>query len=443
MEITHHGGRSGVTGSCHQLRLTGDRSVLIDCGSFQGRDAIGHEDPRIDFPLKGIEALLVTHVHIDHIGRIPYLLAAGFDRPIYCSQPTARLLPVMLEDSIRLGITRNRAVIRDVLGDIKKLLKPLPYGTWEKIGNDLTVRYQPAGHVLGSSYVEIEHDSQRVVFSGDLGSRMTPILDDPKSPERADTLVLESTYGNRNHEGREVRLQALEKILCHTMRNKGVTIIPAFSLGRTQELLYEMNRILENIGYKNQCSMLGQIPILVDSPLARRLTEIYTDMTEFWDAEAKEVLSIDDQPLVFQNLIELDGHREHQKMIQRLQSRNQPAIVIAGSGMCVGGRVVNYLKQFLGRESTDVVFIGYQAEGTPGRVIQSGRSTVRLDGRYYPIRAKVHTLTGYSAHADQSDLLKFVQGIPEKPKEIRLVHGEALAQAGLREKLEGLSYRVT
>jgi metallo-beta-lactamase family protein len=238
-------------------------------------------------------------------------------------------------------------------------------------------------------------------------------------------------------------LQALEKILCHTMRNKGVTIIPAFSLGRTQELLYEMNRILENIGYKNQCSMLGQIPILVDSPLARRLTEIYTDMTEFWDAEAKEVLSIDDQPLVFQNLIELDGHREHQKMIQRLQSRNQPAIVIAGSGMCVGGRVVNYLKQFLGRESTDVVFIGYQAEGTPGRVIQSGRSTVRLDGRYYPIRAKVHTLTGYSAHADQSDLLKFVQGIPEKPKEIRLVHGEALAQAGLREKLEGLSYRVT
>jgi metallo-beta-lactamase family protein len=349
----------------------------------------------------------------------------------------------MLEDSIRLGITRNRAVIRDVLGDIKKLLKPLPYGTWEKIGADLTVRYQPAGHVLGSSYVEIEHDSQRVVFSGDLGSRLTPILDDPKSPERADALVLESTYGNRNHEGREVRLQALDKILCHTMRNKGVTIIPAFSLGRTQELLYEMNRILENIGYRNQCSMLGQIPILVDSPLAKRLTEIYTDMTEFWDAEAKELLSIDDQPLVFKNLIELDGHREHQKMIQRLQSRNQPAIVIAGSGMCVGGRVVNYLKQFLGRESTDVVFIGYQAEGTPGRVIQSGRSTVRLDGRYYPIRAKVHTLTGYSAHADQSDLLKFVQGIPEKPKEIRLVHGEALAQKGLREKLEGLGYRVT
>ncbi len=442
MEITHHGAREGVTGSCHQLHLTDSRSLLIDCGTFQGKDAKEHEDPEIDFPLDGIQALIVTHVHIDHIGRIPYLLDAGFRGPIYCTQPTAKLMPLMLEDAIRLGVTRKKREIQEYLKDLKRLFHPLPYDKWEKLDGGTRIRFQQAGHVLGSAYVEIEHGEERFVFSGDLGSRETPLLKDPISPERADVLVLESTYGNRIHEGREERTKNLEEILCRTLSNRGVTIIPAFSLGRTQELLYEMNKIFEHIQHETKCSLLHAVDVIVDSPLANRLTDIYNGMKEFWDEEAKEVLEIDSQPLVFKNLVEIDRHGEHRDTIEYLKNSGVPAVIVAGSGMCTGGRVVNYLKEFVGRETTDIVFIGFQAAGTPGRYIQSNSEWVRLDGRPYTIRAKVHTLSGYSAHADQSDLIRFVQGIPNKPRLIRLVHGEPDAKAALAEKLRELGYVV-
>jgi metallo-beta-lactamase family protein len=321
----------------------------------------------------------------------------------------------------------------------------VPYGHWETLPGNVQIRMQQAGHVLGSAYIEVEHGSERFVFSGDLGSRETPLLKDPVSPERADVLVLESTYGDRNHEGRESRVKALEDVLCRSIQNHGVTIIPAFSLGRTQELLYEMNRILENIQHKNCCPMLGKIDILIDSPLANRLTEIYNDMKEYWDEEAHEILKIDDQPLVFKNLVEIDRPGEHRDTIDYLKKSGVAAVVIAGSGMCTGGRVVNYLKTFIGKETTDIVFIGFQAAGTPGRYIQEKETSewVRLDGRPYTIKAAVHTLTGYSAHADQADLIKFVKGIPVKPREIRLVHGEEKAKAALKAKLEALGYVVT
>ena len=385
----------------------------------------------------------MTHVHIDHIGRIPYLLAAGFRGPIYCSKPTAKLIPLMLEDAIKLGMTEKKHVIEDIIKSIKSLLRPVGYQKWEKLDGGTQIRFQQAGHVLGSAYVEIEHGDERFVFSGDLGSRETPLLRDPISPERADVLVLESTYGDRLHDGREARTKNLEAILCKTLANRGVTIIPAFSLGRTQELLYEMNRIFESIQHETKCSLLGKVDVIVDSPLANRLTDIYNDMKEYWDEEAHEILEVDKQPLIFKNLFEIDKHGEHRNTIEHLKHSGNPAVVIAGSGMCTGGRVLDYLKEFIGRASTDIVFVGYQAAGTPGHYIQSESGWVRIDGKQYTIKAKVHTLTGYSAHADQADLLRFVQGIPTKPKEIRLVHGEETAKQALHDKLVELGYTVT
>lgn len=442
MRITHHGALDGVTGSCHQLHVSDTRSLLIDCGSFQGRDAKNHPDPAIEFSLEGVQGLIVTHVHIDHIGRIPYLLEAGFRGPIYCTRPTAKLMPLMLEDAIRLGITKKKNFIEQLVKEIKQLLRPIAYHKWEKLDGGVQIRFQPAGHILGSSFVEIDHDDERFVFSGDLGSRETPLLNDPVSPERADVLVLESTYGDRLHEGREERTANLEKVLCDSLQNSGVTIIPAFSLGRTQELLYELNKIMENIEHKSCCSLLGKVDIIVDSPLSHRLTEVYNDMREFWDEEAKRILEIDDQPLVFKNLVNVDKHGHHQDLLDYLKSSGKPAVVIAGSGMCTGGRVMDYLKSFIGRTTTDIVFVGFQAAGTPGRYIQT-TDWVRLDGKPYTVRAKTHTLTGYSAHADQADLLKFVQGIPVKPRQIRLVHGEEQAKQVLAQKLTELGYTVS
>ncbi len=441
MQVVHHGAINGVTGSCHQLLLDDSRSLLIDCGMFQGSDAKNRDQTKIEFSLEGVQGLIVTHVHLDHIGRIPYLIAAGFNKPIYCSPPTAKLLPLMLEDAMRVGVTRNKRLIERFMQDLKRHIRPLSYHKWHKLDGGVEIRLQHAGHVLGSAYVEVDFRDERFVFSGDLGSRQQPLLKEPVSPERADFLVLESTYGNRNHEGREDRIQKLEAVLCHTLKNDGVTIIPAFSVGRTQELLYEMNHIFEHMQSSLGCSLLKAVDVIIDSPLASRFTELYETMREYWDEEAQHVLTYDDQPLVFENLVNISDHGEHRDTIEYLKESKVPAIVIAASGMCAGGRVVNYLKAFLGDPTTDVVFVGYQARGTPGRYIQD-TDWVNLDGQRYDIQARTHQLSGYSAHADQSDLLRFVQGIKEPPRGIRLVHGEEDAKSALTQKLEALGYNV-
>lgn len=441
MHVVHHGAFEGVTGSCHQLMINDSRSLLIDCGMFQGADAKNRDQEKIEFPLEGIQGLIVTHVHLDHVGRIPYLIAAGFNGPIYCSPPTAKLLPLMMEDSLRVGVTRNKRLIERFLHDLQKHIRPVSYDKWHKLDGGVEMRLSHAGHVLGSAIVEIDRGGERFVFSGDLGSRHQPLLKEPISPERADFLVLESTYGNRNHVGREERVEQLEKILCHTLENRGVTIIPAFSVGRTQELLYEMNEIFERVEKSKCCSLLRAVDVLIDSPLAGRFTEIYDDMREYWDDEAKHVLTYDEQPLVFNNLVQVDDHREHRDTIQYLQDSQLPAVVIAASGMCAGGRVVNYLKAFLGDPNSDVVFVGFQAAGTPGRYIQD-TDWVKLDGKRYDIKARVHQLSGYSAHADQSDLIRFVEGMTERPKAIRLVHGENDAKKALSEELAKRGYNV-
>jgi metallo-beta-lactamase family protein len=442
MQLIHHGGHLGVTGSCHQLRLDNGHSLLVDCGLFQGDDARRQASPHVQFPLEGIDALVLTHTHIDHVGRLPYLMAAGFAGPIYCSRPSARLLPLVLEDALKIGFTRNHQIVRATVEKIATRLRPLDFGSWHSLPGDMRIKLKRAGHILGSAYVEVDAEGQRVVFSGDLGAPYAPLIHAPQAPYGADLLVLESTYGDQVHGGRRDRQRKLEALLERTLDNKGTTIIPAFSLGRTQELIYELNGIFERLERKGGASLLKEVDVIVDSPLASRFTEIYQDCSRFWDAEARRRLRWGDQPLVFDNLMTVGDHREHRWTVDYLQKRGRPAIVIAGSGMCTGGRVVNYLKALLGDTRTDVLFIGYQAKGTPGRSIREGRRTVKLDGKSYPIKAQVHNLSGYSAHADQRNLVNFVRRMRRRPKEVVLVHGEWEAKEALGLKLAEMGIKV-
>ena len=490
LSLRHHGATSGVTGSCHELTLgqgAQKSGILIDCGLFQGQDE-GHgasaSDLSIDFPIEHIRALVVTHVHIDHVGRIPYLLAAGFEGPIICSEPSAIMLPEILEDALKIGFTRDRQLIERVLGLIRSRLVPVPYGQWHGVFDEddcsLSVRLQRAGHILGSAYVECDvragKAEERIVFSGDLGAPHAPLLPAPKSPERADRLVIESTYGDKDHEDRETRRYRLKAVLEHALEDGGTVLVPAFSIGRTQELLYEMESLIHEFGdrglagvsdylpqggsnptYEDESEPVGRIrqsrnptkkltwndlEVVVDSPLAAEFTRIYRDLKPYWDAEATDLVRQGRHPLSFEQLTVINSHEDHLNAVDYLARSHRPCVVLAGSGMCAGGRVVNYLKAMLGDKRNDVLFVGYQAAGTPGRdILNYGPrgGWVELEGDRYDIRARIHQVAGYSAHAGQSDLVAFVSGIPVPPREIRIVHGDPGAKRALKRCFQSLA----
>lgn len=449
-QIEHHGAATGVTGSCHRLRLDATHSLLVDCGLFQGNEVENSPESSLDrhqveFPVDDIQAMVVTHVHIDHVGRLPYLLAAGYRGPIYCSQPSARLLPLVIEDALKIGFTRDTHLIGRFLHEVASRLRPLPYGQWETVIDNthhrLRIKLKRAGHILGSAYVEADHldrgsgKQHRTVFSGDLGAPHSPLLPAPKPPYRADTLVIESTYGDRLHKDRTTRRQRLKSAIEQALENQGSVIIPAFSIGRTQELLYE----LEGLIHQAQSPLWKDLEIIVDSPLAARFTEVYRELKHFWDAEAHRRVRSGRHPLSFDSLYTVDSHTEHLQTVDYLARTGRPAIVIAASGMATGGRVVNYLKRMLSDPKHAVVFVGYQARGTAGCDIQRYGPTggwVMLDGQRIDIRASITSLGGYSAHADQSQLLNFIKRMRHPPSHIRLVHGEPDVQAIFKDKIE-------
>jgi metallo-beta-lactamase family protein len=469
-EISHHGAVRGVTGSCHELRLARGPGMLVDCGLFQGAETsgmgAGAGQLSIDFPVGHIHALVVSHVHIDHVGRIPYLIAAGFRGPIVCTEPSARLLPLVLEDAVKMGITQDRLLVERYIRAITARIVAVPYRRWQRVvpgegagvpaggatadgagaGGSIDIRFQPAGHILGSAYVECEvtsaGKSHRVVFSGDLGAPHAPLLPAPRSPGRADTLVIESTYGDSLHQGRRERSLQLKQVVERALKDDGAVLIPAFSIGRTQDILYELEGLIHRYGDATVGTRRWRdLEIIVDSPLAARFTNVYRQLKPFWDAEALGRVRAGRHPLSFEQLHTVGDHEEHETAVNFIRNRGHPCIIIAASGMCAGGRIVNYLKALIGDPRTDILFIGYQAAGTPGRAIQAHGPQggwVELDGERYDIRAGVHTISGYSAHADQKDLVNFVARMRVKPRHIRVVHGDEEAKAELRRKLAAL-----
>lgn len=447
----HHGAVDGVTGSCHEYQLAADYSVLVDCGLFQGDEqGSGNKvNLAIGFPIVQVKALIVTHVHIDHVGRIPYLLAAGYAGPIYCSKASAHLLPLVLEDALKVGVTRDEALINGFLRAIARQIVPCEFNQWinlPAVNNQPAgqLRLQKAGHILGSAYVEIKHQVAGkpfiTVFSGDLGAPYSPLLPAPRPPYAADVLVLESTYGDKLHENRRHRLKRLEQVLVQALQDNGTVLFPAFSIGRTQELLYELETLIHKLKGQSihQHLRWEQLTVIVDSPLAAKFNVAYQQLAACWDEEARQRLSAGRHPLSFEQLYTIDSHAEHLAAVNLLASTGKPAIVIAASGMCEGGRVVNYLKALLGSAIHQVVFVGYQARGTLGAAIQRygpANGYVIIDNQRVAINAEVITLSGYSAHADQKGLVRFATAGKRKPALVLIVHGDVAAKEALRQEL--------
>lgn len=463
-QLIHHGAASGVTGSCHELRLGPaggpQDSLLIDCGQFQGEDAA----KPLAIALARVRAVLLTHAHIDHIGRLPELLSAGLAAPIYCSEATALLAPVMLADALRHSEGRQHAtILKNVAIDprlqrLAHLLRPLPFAQWQRLplrdSSALYFRLQPAGHILGSAYLELRlPDGKVVVFSGDLGSGRSALLAAPQSPERAELLVLESTYGDRLHSQGELRNQQgeprdqqaeprhrqLKAIVERSLRDGGAILIPAFSIGRTQELLCDLEQILSEVRSREEQWCWQDLPVVIDSPLGAEVTRLYRRFRRVWRKEAQARLQAGRHPLDFSQCVTIADHGAHETLVHRLQQSGEPAIIVAGGGMCQGGRIVNYLKALLPDARTDVLLAGFQARGTPGRLLQSGCSSLWLEGSEVMVQAQIHSLSGYSAHADQQELLAFVRGMASQPRAIRLVHGEPEAQRALAAQLRQLN----
>jgi metallo-beta-lactamase family protein len=425
-----------VTGSCHMLMAEG-LTIMVDCGSSQGHD---QALPIAEWPVSPseIDYLFLTHAHIDHIGRLPELVRMGFCGEIITTHPTKALLAPMLRDALGFS-DLGKTEIERTLDTIDELSWGFEYGQSFSLKKGIEFKLGRAGHILGSCFIRFFGKGWSVIFSGDLGARETPILCDPDCPEPCDLLILESTYGDRLHEDRHLRVERLGSILRRALADRGKVLIPAFALGRTQELLYEMDRVFSD----PQWSPSGpHPPVFIDSPLGIELTRIYAGLSPYWDDEARAYLRDGDHPIDFDQLYTVAGHRDHLQLLDL----PGPAIIIAGSGMCTGGRIVEHLRAGLEDPSNDVFFVGYQAEGTPGREIiryhDRPGGYVRIDGEKVLIRAGIHVLTGYSAHADQRGLIEWVASMGQKPGEIKLVHGEPAAQQALAAELDHRGYRL-
>lgn len=443
MRITSYGAADGVTGSCHLLEID-DRQILLDCGLFQGRGAHKLNAPPLPFDPRKIDALLVTHAHLDHIGRVPMLHQEGFDAKIISTRPTFDLARINLMDSARLmdaDITRaNRKrgpdqAARQPLFDEQDVFTAcelwrdhVVYGQLVQVCEGVQAIFHDAGHILGSAFIELrltprDGEPMIFIFSGDLGNLDKPIIRDPAMPPRADAIMLESTYGGRDHRPFAASVKELEAVICDTFTRGGNVIIPAFALERSQELLYVLHAAWRD----------GRIPrdtqIFLDSPMAIDATRVFEASKGFYDEDALALLRQGISPFHFPAL----NYTRHTVDSMRINQIRQGAVILAGSGMCTGGRVIHHLRQHLHRPESAVVFCGYQSVGTLGREIVSGAQEVRLDGSLARVRAQIHTINGFSGHAGQTTLTRWAEA--SGASQVLLVHGEDDAKDALREHL--------
>ena len=455
MKITFLGATKTVTGSNYLVEAAG-KKFLVDCGMWQGKAELEEENfQKFDFNPAEIDFMLLTHAHIDHSGRIPKLYNEGFKNKIYAHKATCDLCTLMLPDSGHIQEMevewKNRKRIRkgekprDPLYTAEdavrclELFEPVKYDEIIEITPEIHVRFNDAGHMLGSSVIElwVDEDGKRTktVFSGDLGNNDNPILSEPTMIEDADYLVMESTYGSRLHVRNDEKAELFLDIVSETMDNGGTVVIPSFAVGRTQEILYELNIIKEerskDEAFQKEYETLMRAPVYVDSPLAISATEVFKNNEDLFDDETKAIMERGDNPLEFPGL-KFTRTADESKA---LNESDEPSIIISASGMCEVGRIKHHLKHNIWNPNSTILFVGYQAPGTLGRSIVDGAKKVKIFGEEFSVKARIEYIEGYSGHADQEWLLNFVYSFIKKPKHIFLVHGEPNGQLVLKNKI--------
>ncbi len=443
MKLTFFGAAGEVTGSCHLVEAAG-RRVLLDCGMIQsGHDEDARNSAQFSFDVAQLDALVLSHAHIDHVGRLPLLRKRGYTGPIYTQRATKDLSRIMLEDSARLAASdveyENRRRerrgqellqplydendVEDVLGQ----MQALDYDVMTEIGPGLRIKLRDAGHIIGAAIIELWADenggTRKLVFSGDIGPKGTPILRDPTVIDSADLVMLESTYGDRLHKQRGDTLKELGEIFRAVGKSGGNILIPAFAVGRTQELLYWFAMHFDEWE-------LSRFRVVLDSPMANKVVKVYDQHQELFDEAAKRVWAGRVHPFRLPNL-QLVANAQESMALNKITSG---VIIIAGSGMCNGGRIKHHLKHHLWRDSTHVIFPGFQAHGTLGRELVDGAQSVRIFGEQIKVNATMHTVGGLSAHADQAGLAEWYGAIKGRPP-VWLVHGEDKARKIFAEKL--------
>ncbi|MCL5676511.1 MAG: MBL fold metallo-hydrolase, partial [Firmicutes bacterium] len=448
MKLTFCGGAGSVTGSCYLIETESTR-LLVDCGMFQGGRDLEAQNYLFPFDPAQADHLVLTHAHIDHSGRIPLLQRQGFGGAIWATPATADLAGIMLPDSAHLqemeadwqNRKRQRAgeeavtplyTVDDAMRSLR-LFKPLAYERLAEVAPGVRLRFRDAGHILGSAIAELwvrERDREvKLVFSGDLGNTGRPILQDPTVIEEADLLLIESTYGDRLHGDHGEQLEALAEVVRSVVRRGGNLVIPAFAVGRTQELLYYFNQLqMEN--------RIPALPVYVDSPLATSATEIFRRHQECFDRSARSLLAAGDDPFSFEGLTYVRTPQDSMALNQ--MSR---AIIISASGMANAGRILHHLKHNLWRSESTVLFVGYQAEGTLGRALTGGARNVHVLGEAISVQAEIKQLSGFSAHADQQGLITWARGFVRPPAGTFVVHGEEAGSKALAALLTEAGHR--
>ena len=459
MKITFLGAAKTVTGSNFLVEGAG-KKFLVDCGMYQGKvtEEFENSDPFL-YDVNSIDFMLLTHAHIDHSGRIPKLYNEGFRGNIYATKATCDLCEIMLPDSGHIQevevVWKNKKRIRQgekalpplyTAEDAYKCLeifKPVDYDDIVEIDDNISVRFNDAGHMLGSSIIEVwvteDGKTKKIVFTGDLGNNDLPLLDSPTMISNADYLVMESTYGNRLHIRNDDKAKMFLDIVSETLDNGGRVIIPSFAVGRTQEILYEIDKLKEEFGqdeeFARKYETLMKVPVYVDSPLAISATEVFKKNVDLFEDEIQEKIKRGDNPLEF-NGLQFTQTAEESKA---LNQDTRPAIILSASGMCDVGRIKHHLKHNLWNPKSTILFVGYQAPGTLGRSIVEGAKKVKIFGEEIAVNARVEYIEGYSGHADQTWLLNFIYSFTNPPKHVFLVHGEPEGQLELKEKIEQTS----
>ncbi|MBZ2189769.1 MBL fold metallo-hydrolase [Alcanivorax sp. JB21] len=451
--ITSLGAAREVTGSCHLLETAG-RRILLDCGMHQGGDAVRRlQGEAFAFRPRDIDAVVLSHAHLDHAGLLPLLVSEGFSGPIYTTPATRNLLAIMLEDAVGLYLRdleaantrRRRAGSRllkprydhsDVL-EVLKLCQPLSWHAEAEIAEGLHLAFIDAGHILGSAIVCLRRAGSapwRLVFSGDIGASDRVLMREPEVPDTADLVLMEGTYGNRDHRSQDATIAELEEVVAQAGRDGGNILMPAFAVGRTQELLFHLGCLYHR-------GLLNGWHVFLDSPMAIEVTRLYDQWLDALDADDQQMMRHFGARALGQFLpcFTPTASVDDSMQINRVE---RGAIIIAGSGMCNGGRIRHHLKHRLWQERNHIVFAGFQARGTLGRQLVDGAEHVRMFGQRYAVGARIHTLGGFSAHAGRTELIRWAEGIGGRPA-LRLVHGENEALESLAEVLRERGHNVS